>query len=544
MNHRGRSPGHLASARSHGSHLDEATSQVVVSHPEPEEVHSKMVFSITSALAAATADDAFAVAGVAGVPHSSFAVSPSHRLDSTAPSENTSLGNSIFYDDQDVADGTFSSDPVLTHEAIERIQQKILYTKDKIRLEQEIRDENVNEFLKLCANADRQQQNRMKQLFEKKNQKSAQNISYLQRKLEDYFKRLKEIEERGVQQKPSHKMRDKVQGLKNVGGNIRDTVMSKPKEFAHLLRHKFGSADNLNAVEAAESEPRKGSSSLPRDNTGPRRSLHSNDHHSSIEDHKCLSEDGAAVVRRKSVDVSEKSDATSESVPPVREVPQSNSLDRSGTTEWKAVMQELNLQKEEVDRLREEIYEYRQQCKLELEHLHDQLREERERFERLEEQMNDLTELHQHEIENINSGVKDMEEKVQYQSEERLLDIKEHLQGLETKLNSLEHQQAQQQYINIEGLDSSDARAIFMKLLTAVITVIHVGLFFVGTFLSFAKPFFRTKGRFSITTLVLVVSFGIYQQQETLNEFFIQLTQKFGKHGDESDVSAETKIPK
>jgi hypothetical protein len=35
------------------------------------------VYSLTSALAAATADDAFAVAGMLGVPHTSFAVSPS-----------------------------------------------------------------------------------------------------------------------------------------------------------------------------------------------------------------------------------------------------------------------------------------------------------------------------------------------------------------------------------------------------------------------------------------------------------------------------------
>jgi hypothetical protein len=38
------------------------------------------VYSLTSALAVATADDAFAVAGMLGVPHASFAVSPS-KLD-------------------------------------------------------------------------------------------------------------------------------------------------------------------------------------------------------------------------------------------------------------------------------------------------------------------------------------------------------------------------------------------------------------------------------------------------------------------------------
>ena len=79
------------------------------------------------------------------------------------------------------------------------------------------------------------------QLFEKKNQKSAQSIAQLQKKLEEYQKRLRDLEENGVQQKHSHKVREKVQGLKNVGGNI----MNKPKEFAHKLRHKFGSADNL-----------------------------------------------------------------------------------------------------------------------------------------------------------------------------------------------------------------------------------------------------------------------------------------------------------
>ena len=106
----------------------------------------------------------------------------------------------------------------------------------------------------------------MKQLFEKKNQKSAQSIAQLQRKLEEYQKKLKNLEERGLQQKPTQKMRDKVQGLRNVGGNIRDTVMAKPKLIAHKLRHKFGSADNLTTIETDPVKEARsaGSSSLPR----------------------------------------------------------------------------------------------------------------------------------------------------------------------------------------------------------------------------------------------------------------------------------------
>ena len=95
-------------------------------------------------------------------------------------------------------------------------------------------------------------------------------------------------------------MRDKVQGLKNVGGNIRDTVMSKPKEFAHLLRHKFGSADNLNLADGdsdKEARTSNGSSSLPRDNMGPRRSLVNNKRQSSLEDQGMNSQ--FTVERRK-----------------------------------------------------------------------------------------------------------------------------------------------------------------------------------------------------------------------------------------------------
>lgn len=33
------------------------------------------------------------------------------------------------------------------------------------------------------------------------------------------------------------------------------TVMSKPREFAHLIRNKFGSADNINHIRAVEHAP-------------------------------------------------------------------------------------------------------------------------------------------------------------------------------------------------------------------------------------------------------------------------------------------------
>lgn len=46
---------------------------------------------------------------------------------------------------------------------------------------------------------------------------------------------------------------------RNVGGNIRDgitglsgKVMSKPQEFAHRIKNKFGSADNINQLSSSK----------------------------------------------------------------------------------------------------------------------------------------------------------------------------------------------------------------------------------------------------------------------------------------------------
>lgn len=195
-----------------------------------------------------------------------------------------------------------------------------------------------------------------------------------------------------------------------------------------------------------------------------------------------------------------------------------------------AVMQELQLHKEALEHCREEIEDLRH-FQQKFETLREEWREERDRYERLEEQMNDLTELHQHEIENIKSGVNDMEEKVQYQSEERLLDIKEHLQSLETKVSSMEHQQAQQQYLNIDSLDSTNARAVLMKLLSTLIGFVHLVLLFLGTVMNLLKPFLRTTPRAFISMTVVIVSCSIYYKQDVMLEYYVRFKQQRGLGG-------------
>lgn len=110
-----------------------------------------------------------------------------------------------------------------SYQALDRLNTKIACTKESIRKEQTARDDNVNEYLKLAAiaSADKQQLQRIKTVFEKKNQKSAHTISQLQKKLESYSKRVKDLQIQQNQRMQGHRqprevLRDVGQGLKYV----------------------------------------------------------------------------------------------------------------------------------------------------------------------------------------------------------------------------------------------------------------------------------------------------------------------------------------
>ncbi|KAL6447102.1 hypothetical protein ACFW04_001446 [Cataglyphis niger] len=412
-----------------------------------------------------------------------------------------------------IADDVDSS-AARVRQAIEHIQSKIAKTRELIRIEQTTRDENVNEYLKLAANADKQQLTRIKTVFEKKNQKSAHNISQLQKKLDSYMKKLRNYEMNGAptsHRQPREMLRDMGQGLKHVGGNIRDgitgfsgTVMSKPREFAHLIKNKFGSADNINTLSHGSTfyvndTPHAGNgdnASVEEDKT----------HHGSATlPGGCSlgSTQSAAAMKFPSEEGSECSSVTSESGPGSRGQPHACHSNNAALS-LKSIFAELQEHREHIDQMREKLDSVKT-LQQEVTYLSHSLQEERFRCERLEEQINDLTELHQNEVENLKQTITDMEEKVQYQSEDRLRDIHEMLESCQTKICKMEHQQQQhQQYVTLEGLDNSNARALVVKLINVVLTVLQVVLLLVATGAGIMMPFLRTRVRILTTTLVVL----------------------------------------
>ncbi|NXI44078.1 TMCC1 protein, partial [Galbula dea] len=411
----------------------------------------------------------------------------------------------------DSVDGT--PDPQRTKVAITHLQQKILKLTEQIKIEQTARDDNVAEYLKLANNADKQQTARIKQVFEKKNQKSAQTILQLQKKLEHYHRKLREIEQNGIPRQTKDVFRDMHQGLKDVGAKVTGfsegvvdsvkgglssfsqathsaagAVVSKPREIAFLIRNKFGSADNIaNLKDSLEESQEDGTGGKA---LGVIQNFQSSPKYGSEED--CSSATSGSVG------------ANSTTGGPVgASSSKTNTLDMQSSG-FDAVLHEIQEIRETQGRLEESFEDLKVRYQRDYSLIMQTLQEERYRCERLEEQLNDLTELHQNEILNLKQELASMEEKIAYQSYERARDIQEALEACQTRISKMELQQQQQQVVQLEGLENATARNLLGKFINILLAVMAVLLVFVSTVANCVVPLMKTRNR-TFSTLFIVV---------------------------------------
>ncbi|KAM9002158.1 transmembrane and coiled-coil domains protein 2 isoform X1 [Sarcophilus harrisii] len=426
----------------------------------------------------------------------------------------------------DVPEG--APDPHRTKAAIEHLHQKILKITEQIKIEQEARDDNVAEYLKLANNADKQQVSRIKQVFEKKNQKSAQTIAQLHKKLEHYHRRLKEIEQNGPSRQPKDVLRDMQQGLKDVGANMRagisgfgggvvegvkgslsglsqvthTAVVSKPREFASLIRNKFGSADNIAHLKdpLEDGHPEEAARALSGSAT-----LVSSPKYGS--DDECSSASASSAGAGSNSGAGAGGGLGS---------PKSNTL-YSHPNNLDTLLEELREIKEGQSHMEDSMEDLKAQLQRDYTYMTQCLQEERYRYERLEEQLNDLTELHQNEMTNLKQELASMEEKVAYQSYERARDIQEAVESCLTRVTKLELQQQQQQVVQLEGVENANARALLGKFINVILALMAVLLVFVSTIANFITPLMKTRLRIASTALLVLVLFLLWKHWDSLS---------------------------
>ncbi|KAI4890167.1 hypothetical protein NFI96_033014 [Prochilodus magdalenae] len=422
----------------------------------------------------------------------------------------------------DSVDGT--PDPQRTKQVIAQLQQKILKLTEQIKIEQTARDDNVAEYLKLANNADKQQSARIKQVFEKKNQKSAQTIQQLQRKLEHYHRKLREVEHNGIPRQPKDVLRDMHQGLKDVGAKVTGglssfsqathsaagAVVSKPREFASLIRNKFGSADNISSLKDSLDEP-QGDETMSGAGPSGTRALATGQLQSSP---KYGSEDDCSSATSGSAGANSTTGAPGG--PPSSK---GNTLELGQSSGFDALLHEIQELRETQNRLDESFDSLKSHYQRDYTIIMQALQEERFRCERLEEQLNDLTELHQNEILNLKQELASMEEKIAYQSYERARDIQEALEACQTRISKMELQQQQQQVVQLEGLENATARTLLGKLINVLLAVMAVLLVFVSTVANCVVPLMKTRSRTLSTLLLVILLAFLWRNWEALSQY-------------------------
>ncbi|XP_029457469.1 transmembrane and coiled-coil domain protein 3 isoform X2 [Rhinatrema bivittatum] len=383
------------------------------------------------------------------------------------------------------------------------LRQKILKVTEQIKIEQTARDGNVAEYLKLVNSADKQQAARIKQVFEKKNQKSAHSIAQLQKKLEQYHKKLKEIEQNGSSKSSKDLSKDNLQdlqhSLKDVKSGTRTAghcesskagvpgvsltpptfVFSKSREFANLIRNKFGSADNIAHLKNSLDDFHPEGAS------------------------RNLSGSATLVAKQKYVSDDDCSSGTSGSADSNGNrsfgAGRTSTLDSQG--KLSLVLEELKEIKEAQSQLVEDIEALKGQFKRDYGFISQAVQEERYRYERLEDQLNDLTDLHQHETANLKQELASIEEKVAYQAYERSRDIQEALESCQTRISKLELHQQEQQAVQSETVN---AKVLLGKCINVLLAFMTVILVCVSTIAKFIAPMMRS--RFHIICTFLAVT--------------------------------------
>ncbi|KAM5333837.1 transmembrane and coiled-coil domain protein 3 isoform 2-T2 [Glossophaga mutica] len=412
----------------------------------------------------------------------------------------------------DVPDGILDFHKVKL--SADSLKQKILKVTEQIKIEQTSRDGNVAEYLKLVSSADKQQAGRIKQVFEKKNQKSAHSIAQLQKKLEQYHRKLREIEQNGASRSSKDISKD---NLKDIQHSLKDAhaksrtaphnmessksgmpgvsltppvfVFSKSREFANLIRNKFGSADNIAHLKNSLEEFRPEASAR---GYGGSATIVDKPKYGS--DAKYGSDDECSSGTSGSADSNGNQSFGAGGA---------GTLDSQG--KLTVILEELREIKDTQAQLAEDIEALKVQFKREYGFISQTLQEERYRYERLEDQLHDLTDLHQHEMADLKQELASIEEKVAYQAYERSRDVQEALESCQTRISKLELHQQEQQALQT---DTVNAKVLLGKCINVVLAFMTVILVCVSTIAKFVSPMMKSRfhilGTFFAVTLLAI----------------------------------------
>lgn len=371
-------------------------------------------------------------------------------------------------------------DDVATSER-SRVEFKIEQIKERLARISLAREADVVDFLAMTNNLRGGQENpqiiRVRQHFEKKNKKYAQETEHLQKKLEQLEGKLIEIE-KGPTSEPSAKSAV-LSNIRKTGPLLREvtgSVISAPRGIAHIIKNKFGSADNI--VDNFEDASNVGHSTFYSGSS-------SNDERNRA--HSVKSEGAGLLPHRVGT-----LPAMSLGSPPSRHSKESleeePAVIDTNIEELRNELKEVKLQNQT---LADQLNKIQTFLQTEFNYFNKALHDERLKVQRLEEILNESIELHQAEMTSLKSDLNTIGTRMDYQYCDRFRSIEESIEGTENRIIRLETNVKEW----TETRPQSVLNAALLSGANILVELLKLILFIVSVALDFVKPLTGTRTR-------------------------------------------------
>lgn len=473
-------------------------------------------------------------------------MSPTVAQATHVASPNTTMGSTSGVD---AVDGFFHSpasgpnDAQKTRATIEQLKSKIFRVNEQIHIEQKSQDEYVSEYLRLTKSADRTQLNRIKGVFERKNQKSMANITQLRRKRDSYQVRIKDLQTNGCSSKEGRSsgrsaLRDVGANLRGISGgvvgnikqatqNAAEALVSKPKDIAHRLKNRFGSSDNLENLKDIEGEEGR---------------YASGDEVSSNSEYDTNSLHNIGVPKPQGGTAGGGGGATVPGVtvtaPGQQQTTAMSNVAQDFYAEQHRVNNQLNTIITQLIGLKNSVDELRQQQSRSNEKfinlqknvtddfgdIMNNLRTERFRGERLESQVSNLIGFQDSGLNSLKEEINSIQAKFDYHLQERTREMQEAVGNCQARLQEMERQQRRLRNNSTDNAFDDASGRIIGKLFNLLMGLLAVVLVLSTTVVSFTKQLTQSKARFIVTCVVAVLALVVGRYWQPMHSYLYPST--------------------
>ncbi|VDK84551.1 unnamed protein product [Litomosoides sigmodontis] len=413
-------------------------------------------------------------------------LAPVIKHDSHHESEGSWLGSSLRSSDGGTSHFGGVDDIGLDDRA--RLERKIEQVKERLSRISLAREANVDDFLSMTSNMEGGSENpqlaRVRQHFEKKNKKSAQEIEHLKKKLEQLQSKLMDLN-MGIVTEFSPK-NAVLNNIRKTGPLLRE-VISAPRGIAHIIKSTFGSADNISESVASDVS-NVGHSTFYSD-------TQNDDRTRKMDLDNC--DVGSSSVRRghkRNETLPSMTFDLDNLVTSSRLEMLSHNEPEVGFTAANTVVElhdDIENLKTQNQTLLDQLNKLQTQNKSEFNYFNNALHEERIKTQRLEEMLNETIELHQAEIIALKSDLNTIATRMDYQYSDRFRSIEENIESTQNKIIRME--------VNMKEWTESRPQTTFNSVMLSgtniLVEFIKLVLLIVSFALDFVKPFTGTRTR-------------------------------------------------